>query len=430
MNYSKTSINLRNSFWFLPVVYGTISIVVVALSTWIDIMYIAQLDGTIPKLFLATEKIAQALYAPLITAILTMTTISFSSIMVVLTTYSSQFSPRVLQDFISDRFTQHVLGVFVAGFIFALVNMLLLTGKDGRIILSPLLTVILAIACLLFFVLFIHHSATFVQVNNLIEKITRRSLYLVESKSELHEGETFEKWDRWEEEELKEEAGIPIYSEKMGYIQRIPYAKLVNLATKYESVLRLDADVGNYVQNGSRIATIWAKDASSVSSSDILNIIAIGTERINDQDLEFSIQKLVDIALRAISPSVNDPHTAVNCTNRIGTILAKIGNTYEPKEAFFDDKRNLRVLTTPKPFFQYLYKAFYQIRHYGKDDVSMLNGILDALILTADGQQKEIKADVQRFHHYLLTSIDLDELPDLDREFLLNTSRVLDDTCK
>ncbi|MFP3339618.1 DUF2254 family protein, partial [Micrococcus sp. SIMBA_131] len=89
--------------------------------------------------------------------------------------YSSQFSPSTLQDFISDRFTQHVLGVFVAGFNFALVNMLLLTGKDSRIILSPLLTVILAITCLLFFVLFIHHSATFVQVNNLIEKITRKS---------------------------------------------------------------------------------------------------------------------------------------------------------------------------------------------------------------------------------------------------------------
>ncbi|MCA0991999.1 DUF2254 domain-containing protein [Pseudalkalibacillus hwajinpoensis] len=430
MNYSKTSINLRNSFWFLPVVYGLISLAVVGLTTWIDIMYVSQLQGTLPKLFLATEKLAQSLYAPLVTAILTMTTISFSSIMVVLTTYSSQFSPRTLQDFISDRFTQHVLGVFVAGFVFALVNMLLLTGKDSRIILSPLLTVILAITCLLFFILFIHHSATFVQVNNLIEKITRRSLYLVEKKSELYEGETFEKWDRWEESELREEDGIPIYSHKMGYIQQIPYSKLVDLATQNESIIRLNSDVGNYVKEGSRIATVWMKDSSTFSTDNFLNSIAIGTERINDQDLEFSIQKLVDIALRAISPSVNDPHTAVNCTNRIGTILSKIGHSYDPKEAFFDKERNLRVLSTPKPFFQYLYKSFYQIRHYGKDDVSMLNGILDALILTADGQRKEIKADVQRFHQYLLTSIDLNELPDLDREFLLHTSEVLNDVCK
>jgi uncharacterized membrane protein len=310
------------------------------------------------------------------------------------------------------------------------VNMLLLTGKDSRIILSPLLTVILAITCLLFFILFIHHSATFVQVNNLIEKITRRSLYLVEKKSELYEGETFEKWDRWEESELREEDGMPIYSNKMGYIQQIPYSKLVDLATQNESIIRLNSDVGNYVKEGSRIATVWMKGSSTFSADTFLNSIAIGTERINDQDLEFSIQKLVDIALRAISPSVNDPHTAVNCTNRIGTILSKIGHTYDPKEAFFDKERNLRVLSTPKPFFQYLYKSFYQIRHYGKDDVSMLNGILDALILTADGQRKEIKADVQRFHQYLLTSIDLNELPDLDREFLLHTSEVLNDVCK
>ena len=430
MNYSKTSINLRNSFWFIPVVYGLLSIVVVALSTWIDLAYISHFSGTMSKLFLSTEKIAQSLYGPLITAILTMTTISFSSIMVVLTTYSSQFSPRTLQDFISDRFTQHVLGVFVAGFIFALVNMLLLTGKDSRILLSPVLTVILAIICILFFILFIHHSATFVQVNNLLEKITKQSLYLVKSKDELHDGETFEKWDSWEKKELREDEGMPIYSQKMGYIQRIPYNKLIDIASQNDCVIRLDSDVGNYVKSGSRIATVWSEDLSSFSENSLLFTIAIGTERINDQDLEFSIQKLVDIALRAISPSVNDPHTAMNCTNRIGTILSKIGDTYDPKEAFFDKKRNLRVLTTPKPFFQYVYKSFYQIRHYGKDDVSVLNGILEALILTAEGQRKEIKEDVQRFHNYLMTSIDLNELPDLDRKLLQHTSDVLHQTCK
>ncbi|MGA9289768.1 MAG: DUF2254 domain-containing protein [Anaerobacillus sp.] len=430
MNYSKTSINLRNSFWFLPVVYGLLSIVVVALSTWVDLAYISHFSGTMSKLFLSTEKIAQSLYGPLITAILTMTTISFSSIMVVLTTYSSQFSPRTLQDFISDRFTQHVLGVFVAGFIFALVNMLLLTGKDSRILLSPVLTVILAIICILFFILFIHHSATFVQVNNLLEKITKQSLYLVKSKDELHDGETFEKWDSWEKKELREDEGMPIYSQKMGYIQRIPYNKLIDIASQNDCVIRLDSDVGNYVKSGSRIATVWSEDLSSFSENSLLFTIAIGTERINDQDLEFSIQKLVDIALRAISPSVNDPHTAMNCTNRIGTILSKIGDTYDPKEAFFDKKRNLRVLTTPKPFFQYVYKSFYQIRHYGKDDVSVLNGILEALILTAEGQRKEIKEDVQRFHNYLMTSIDLNELPDLDRKLLQHTSDVLHQTCK
>lgn len=430
MNFSKASINLRNSFWFLPVVYGLISLVVVALSTWADLIYVSQLEGQLPKLFLSTEKVAQSLYGPLVTAILTMTTISFSSIMVVLTTYSSQFSPRVLQDFISDRFTQHVLGIFVAGFVFALVNLLLLTGKDSRIIVSPLLTVILAITCLLFFVLFIHHSAAFVQVNNLIEKIARKSLSLVENKGELHEGEMFEKWDSWEISELKEDEGLPIYSKKMGYIQFIPYKKLIQIATQSESVIRIDADVGRYVNPGTRLATVWSSDWSSFSESNVVNSIAIGTERINEQDLEFSIQKLVEIALRAISPSVNDPHTAINCTNRIGTILSKIGHTYQPKEAFFDEKRNLRVLTEPKPFFQYLYKSFYQIRHYGQDDVAMLNGILDALILTADGQTEAIKQDVQKFHSYVMNSIDLNHFPDLDRELLQHTSDELNRICK
>lgn len=430
MNDSKTHINLRNSFWFLPVVYGIISVIVVGISTWIDIAFVSQLEGTYSNLFLASEKIAQSLYGPLVTAILTMTTISFSSIMVVLTTYSSQFSPRTLQDFISDRFTQHVLGIFVAGFIFALVNMLFLTGKDDRLLLSPVLTVLIAIACLLFFILFIHHSSSFVQVSNLIEKITRETLSLLDTKEEMIEGERFEGWDSWEKLELRDSDGVPIYSGKMGYIQEIQYDDLVKRAAQDDVIIRLNVVVGQYVKRGSLLGTVWMKENSSFGKSSLLNRVAIGTERINTQDLEFSIQKLVEIALRAISPSVNDPHTAINCTNRLGSILYRIGEVYQPKETFFDSNKNLRVMTSPKSFFQYLYKSFYLIRHYGKDDVAVMNGVLEALILTAEGQREEIKSDVRKFHAYLMEGIDFEHYPELDKEFIMTTSKYLEEICK
>ncbi|MCA0986488.1 DUF2254 domain-containing protein [Guptibacillus algicola] len=430
MNDSKTHINLRNSFWFLPVVYGIISAIVVGMSTWIDIAFVSQLEGTYSNLFLASEKIAQSLYGPLVTAILTMTTISFSSIMVVLTTYSSQFSPRTLQDFISDRFTQHVLGIFVAGFIFALVNMLFLTGKDDRLLLSPVLTVLIAIACLLFFILFIHHSSSFVQVSNLIQKITRETLALLDTKEEMIDGERFEGWDSWEKLELRDSDGVPIYSEKMGYIQEIQYDDLVERAAQDDVIIRLNVVVGQYVKRGSLLGTVWMKDNSSFGKNSLLNRIAIGTERINTQDLEFSIQKLVEIALRAISPSVNDPHTAINCTNRLGSILYRIGEVYQPKETFFDSEKNLRVMTSPKSFFQYLYKSFYLIRHYGKDDVAVMNGVLEALILTAEGQREEIKSDVRKFHAYIMEGIDFEHYPELDKEFIMTTSKYLEEICK
>ncbi|WP_270179710.1 DUF2254 domain-containing protein [Alkalihalobacillus sp. CinArs1] len=430
MNDSKTMIKLRNSFWFLPVIYGILSVVVVGISTWIDIAYMSQLDGTYSKLFLASEKIAQSLYGPLITAILTMTTISFSSIMVVLTTYSSQFSPRTLQDFISDRFTQHVLGIFVAGFVFALFNMLFLTGKDERLLLSPVLTVVIAVVCLLFFVLFIHHSSSFVQVSNLIEKITRETLALLDTKEELIAGEKFEDWDGWEKLELREGDGIPIYSEKMGYIQQIQYENLVEHSKQDDLIIRLNAVVGQYVRRGSLLGTVWVNGNDPFKKNTVLNVIKIGSERINTQDLEFSIQKLVEISLRAISPSVNDPHTAINCTNRLGSILHRIGEVYRPKEVFFDSNRNLRVMTSPKSFFHYLYKSFYLIRHYGKGDVSVINGVLEALILTAEGQREEIKSDIRKFHAYIMEGIDFEQYPELDKELITTTSDYLTEICK
>ncbi|WP_279401427.1 DUF2254 family protein [Piscibacillus salipiscarius] len=139
MNKGKLWINVRDSFWFLPAIYSILSLLAVAIISLMDQWVLSAIKNDIPTIFLTEKSVTQTIYGSMVTAILTMTTISFSTIMVVLSTYSTQFSPRTLQDFMKSRVTQHVLGVFSFGFIFSLVN-LFLVGKDpSSALFSPFL---------------------------------------------------------------------------------------------------------------------------------------------------------------------------------------------------------------------------------------------------------------------------------------------------
>ena len=137
MNRTKFWIDTRDSFWFVPMIYSIISILLVIITSLLDTWLVNYYRDQLVDVLLTEKDVAIWLYGSLVTAILTMTTISFSTIMVVLTTYSTQFSPRTLQDFMRSSMTHHVLGVDCFGFIFALINLLLVDKQP--LIIGPIL---------------------------------------------------------------------------------------------------------------------------------------------------------------------------------------------------------------------------------------------------------------------------------------------------
>ncbi|TLS35044.1 DUF2254 domain-containing protein [Pseudalkalibacillus caeni] len=429
MKKQKLFFKIKNSFWFIPVVYSLCTILFVSVGAWFDFSMI-EWKRYIPELLLASNAIAKQLYGPLITAILTMTTISFSTIMVVLTTYSSQFSPRALQNFISDKFTQHVLGVFVSGFLFALLNMFLLSGENNTVLITPLITLIVAICCLIFFILFINHSARWIQVNNLISEIMKKSVDKINDDEGLNSVKHKAEIEDEKEAELLKKNKLLIYSDKNGYVEYVKFSQLVKEASNSSIVIKLNAKVGQYVRKGTLLATCWTDEYSDVDFENILPTIVIGSNQSSIQDAEFSIQKLVEIALRAVSPAINDPHTAINCTNRIGTVLAVTAKKQPPARYLFDEENNLRVIINTKTFQEYLYKAFYQIRIYGRNDVSVMNGVLESLTIIAENQKREIKNEVWKFHDYILTAINTKHLHELDKQLVNETLSKLAITCE
>lgn len=225
MNRTKFWIDTRDSFWFVPLIYTSISILLVFAINILDSWLIDSFKEGIPKLLVTDKDVSIELYGSLATGILTMTTISFSVIMVVLTTYSTQFSPRTLQDFMRSKVTHHVLGVYCFGFTFALLNLVIV--RKNNVVAGPILMVIIALMCLAFFVFFIHHSARWLQVNSLIGKIRNDAAKVIQNVYKKENYEEYEKWDEAEIKKIKDMKKKDIYTERSGYVQIIEWNNLV-----------------------------------------------------------------------------------------------------------------------------------------------------------------------------------------------------------
>ncbi|MBX0357078.1 DUF2254 domain-containing protein [Halobacillus sp. Nhm2S1] len=430
MNKGKVWINLRDSFWFLPTIYSILSIIAVALTALIDQWIISEYKSNIPSLFLTKSSVAQTLYGSMVTSILTMTTISFSTIMVVLTTYTTQFSPRTLQDFMKSRVTQHVLGVFSFGFIFSLINLFLLGKEPGLGLVSPLFTVIVSIICLAFFILFIHHSSRFLKVNNLIGAIRKSTSTLITKTFKEKNYQTATEWNDEKLQALDQSNAHVITAEKSGYVQNVQYGSLIKWAKNHTLTLETSFLMGDYIQKGMPLFYYWKNTDQELSNpQECTAFVLIGNERIDTQDVEFSIQKLVEIAVRAISPSLNDPHTATNCINRIGSLLIELGSVYEPIRYYIDDDDELRLIAQPKSFEEYLYKSFYQIKIYGYHDISVMNSVLESLYKIAAMHDQAVQEDVWTFGKTIINAVKVDELDELDYKRFNNQVKKLAKAC-
>ncbi|GGJ96095.1 hypothetical protein GCM10007063_18170 [Lentibacillus kapialis] len=409
---------VRDSFWFLPIIYGLCSLIAASIITALDVWLVPKISGSIPNILLTGQSIAKQLYAALITAMLTMTTISFSTIMVMLTTYSSQFSPRALQDFMQSKMTQHVLGVYTFGFIFVLINLWLLTETNQKDLLSPFFTVVITIISLGFFILFIHFSARWAQVNFLIGVIRNKTSELIKNTFAERAYGKHQHWDHSQIENIREKDRQVIQARRSGYIQQVNYNYLIDWASDNNMVLEAYFQVGDYVTKGMPVFHFWSLGDRNNQLAEHDLFLVIGDERTDLQDIGFSIEKLVEIAVKALSPSMNDPNTAINCIHRIGGLLSELAGNYQPVTYFSDNNGDLRLIMEQKKYRDYLFKSFYQIKHYGKDDISVVYSIVDTLYKVAVVSEASIQKEVWDFTKYVLEVVDIDNLPSLDYQHL------------
>jgi len=375
--------NLRTNLWFVPTVEVVAAVGLYAITHAVDeAAYRGSVRLPSWVIFGAADPARQIL-ATLAAAVITVIGIVFSITIVTLTLASTQFGPRMLRNFIRDRGTQFTLGTFVATFVYAtLVLVSIGPGSRGADFVPHLsITVAVGLVTLSMAVLiyFIHHIATSIQLPNVIASIARDLSRAIEAES-LAEPDELEAGPPLAEIASRvDERGGTVPAPASGYLQYVRHEALVALAAEKGAVLRLLHRPGHFVVRGHPMARVWPAGAAAAITQELRHAHVTGPNRTLTQDLPFAVDQLVEIAIRALSPAVNDTFTALTCIDWLGESLCRVATGWRPTRVHRDVHGYVRVITAHITYERLVERAFEKIRQAGRGMPAVLIRQLDAL---------------------------------------------------
>ncbi len=408
-----------SGIWFYPAIYGLISLLGAIIIILIDTRYLARFQSIVPELLLTTPGLARTIHGIIATAFITITTFTFSITMVVLTMYMSQLSPRVVENFLKNKSTMQSFGIFVGGFIYSIVSLLFTRDTaEGLHVVSASIGVIYIAVGLVYFILFINSVATFIQTSNVIDRLYKESISKIKKyKDTLKNNYIIEEID-------KEKYGNNkvIRSTESGYIQKLDYKELSEIANKKKLIIHFEKVIGQFINNDEKIFTVYAQEDLE-DKEEVLNkikrLIIIGKRKTEEQDFSYTIQKVVEVALRAISPGINDPNTAIHCVKIIGVLLGMLSNINDGYIVVNEDKESDGMLLLEAYSFKMiLYDAYTQIIHYGYGDIFLVIAIMRALKHVSVNSKKHNKKMVKDYAEFVYRKAKSGNLDQFELEIL------------
>jgi len=315
--------------------------------------------------------VAQVILSSIATSIMTVVSIVFAILLMTLTLASTQFSPRILISFVRDRTTQGTLGVFLGTFTYCMAALPAVRTLPHPFV--PVATVtgamVLALVCVGWLIYFINHISRSISVNHIVDRIAREAELVIDEFMPYPRG-AFQLPDR--SQPSPAERGGPILNRQSGYIRYVDLNRLVALAKAYRICISLERRVGHFVPSG--VPLMRVSKPERVPAERAQHLIAafdIGPARTMQQDVEFGIIQIVDIALRAMSPAVNDPSTAISCVDQLSRIIILWLSRVPPPTHYYAPPHVLRLFVPWMSFDGLLDTAFEQIRHYAAADVAV-----------------------------------------------------------
>jgi uncharacterized membrane protein len=383
----KVLVKVKDSLWFIPSIYSLLGLIFAVVVIFIDQNYVNKHPHIFPDLLLTNVELATTISTVLSTALITMTTFTFSISMVVLTTYTSQFSPRVLPNFITDKKTARVLGVFMGGFIYSIFSLLFMRKSlDNQLVISAFVGVVVAIICLVFFIYFINYVGKSIQVDLLIEKLTKEVEEVGEKFKQLLNRKVLEVVNKESVSFEKMYAySFKIEAKSTGYVQKIDIEKLIKVATDYNVFISFNERIGEYLTPNTLLLTVYSNQDQLEKDTQerIMNCITLNSVRSSTQDLSYALQKIIEIALRATSSAINDPYTAKHCIRNIGKAMASVLWITEGNIIYKDNQSVPRIFIPILDLRELLYLTFNELDMNGKKNSSTINCVIDALIIMA-----------------------------------------------
>ncbi len=378
----------RSSLFGVPVLWMVATIALSRLVIELD----SSVDpSSLPLLILTTVDSARAILSAIASGTITAASVVFSLTLVAIQLSSSAYSSRVLRIFLRDPFQQNMIGLVLSAFVFSVLVLREVRGpvEEGGAPYLPSIAVavaiVFALAALLALLASINHTAQQLRVSTVSREITRQVLGVVAERFQDPSGGLPSADPVGLEAVAVEIPSLPVSpgtvvtASRSGWVQQISLQALLETVEPHDAI-RIEVAAGMYVYADAPLVTIWTSDPGSLVGLDkrVREAFGVGDQRTLQQDVSFGVVMLEDIALRALSPGVNDPNTAHAVIAQMGEVVLQILSRKVPARfVVVDDRRVFRPFEPTHHDFVRL--AFDQIRACARTQVTVLASILVTL---------------------------------------------------
>ena len=404
---------LGQSFWFLPAAFCALAVVLAEALIFLD-RRVDEFDAG-PLGFLINrvgESGSRDLLGAIAGSTLAVASTTFSITIAVLALASSTYGPRLVRNFMADRGNQFVLGVLVATFLYSLIvlrSIRSLGDEDDEYFVPHLavnLAMLLAVLSIGVLVYFIHHISDSVQVWTLARQVRDDLLDTIDRQyPQQLDGDSRDvdvaRDGRAVPPDLPAD-GVAVTSHDTGYVQGVDEDDLLALAIEHDLIISLQIRPGEHVIEGAALAIVWpGLRGDGAAQATLRRAVGIGHARTPQEDVEFSVRLLEEMAVRALSPGTNDPYTAVNALDDLSAGFVRLAGRRTPSPYRYDEREQLRVIAPRVGLSELLDRVLDAMRVYAIEHPIVLHSTLTLVelvgVATPDpGVRARLDVQVQR----------------------------------
>lgn len=424
----KLQLVYQNNRNIIRIVRYTLISFLLLIFTWVFDYKYPFLKRNFPDVILLSPEVTSSFLSNLSGTFLTVSTFTLTTILTLLNKYSDSFTPRIVQDFIDQPNVLSLFGVFIGGFFYTVLSLFMIQNLDSKLpLVSGTIGVFYALSAMISFVLFVRRILYSVKVSNVIENIYTNAENLIETESENRKIS-----EKFEEEVSIEE--FKIYADNSGYFYGIDKDNILQLLENKKCQLIIDKRIGDFVLKGMKIANLNVledfeiqKDNMDELLNKISSSLVINISKNDKKDYHHEITNLVEISLRALSPGINDPNTAIEAIRKIGILLGKLLSS-DRYYVVIGESTDCKIIYNSYTAGEELYLSFNQILHYGKQDPLVAQSILNSIhliyLVAGDAVHEQIEEFFKYCYKLCLNSMentmDKHALETIYREFYSN----------
>jgi uncharacterized membrane protein len=363
---------IRASYWFVPSLMALLSVLLGALMIWVDAWLGSGWMRGVSWYQQIRPEGAREVLSTIAGSMVTVAGVVFSVTIVALAYASSQYGPRVLTNFMSDRGNTVTLGTFIATFIYCLMVLRTIRAGDDDFVpqYAVIVAMLLAVCSIGVLIYFIHHVPQSIHINNVVARIGEQLVRDARTRFPSKIGSGAAEDPDHGRAPAFPRASVSVPAAATGYIQSIDDEGLLAIARNADVLIRLRYRPGDFVIDGCGLADIAPPECwSEERTKELQGCFTVGNKRTPEHDLMFLVSELVEIAARALSPGINDPMTAVTCLDWLGAGATEFGTRKMPQAVRHDDVGTARLIAEPHSFAFFVDQGFGRLRQYAAGDV-------------------------------------------------------------